>query len=801
MWNKASIYPITAMFLIAFAPLSPAQPGKNKGQQSGGQQSANSQGGGNQGGGQQGGGSSPSPGITWTRDTWDALTKVPSSSVSKFSPLYTLCYELQATIGSLSTPPFALQPMNSFAGFADPSARCIRPPSDGHPIVMRGRLVVAIDMRRVPIDRLRSMTLNVTTTQGSAISTNPLRPSLSASSGASTGGGGGGGAGGAGETHTPVWGRVYYLIWPQELGGDVIPTVSVNIVYTPPMPGIPWQMNTVYPEGSVITPGSNNGRYYTARVGGISGNVSPKFNDESVKEGQFKDGGVIWIDSGATAPLGAPTPPTGTTTPPVVEAWQANRPYAAGTTIFYAPLGRYYTAATAGTSSSSQVPAFAVKTFADKPPLVWADSGMSAPSGGTGPANAAWKPNHPYNAGGVIFDVVANRYYTAVFGGISDPATKPTFAPAITNDQPPLVWTDIGMALPPAPQLQIPTWVANHAYQTGDVILNPLRGHYFTAIQGGTSGATPPSLQANKQVTVKDTKPTRQVQETLKDADGTTYRAFWREVGPAASEEAQQACPGKVGVWQPGHAYQNGACVAPVDGSSYFQLQQIPKDLSVISGARSPDFPDVTALQNLDTILWEDSGFTPPPLVTSGEPADQTITLTYSIPQVHSKYYFNLSSGVVISSIRSGSYGWETLSVPSGSGPNAIPGQYYPIQTGSNLVIDPVLFFTAYIWPMDAERTHRWADLRPALTFGLSLSNPSSHFYLGGSSEIVRNVQFVYGLALAEVPRLAPGVGVSASNSSAPGTVQKFSTGVYGGLSFNISGFLQTLFGGGKASQ
>jgi hypothetical protein len=164
------------------------------------------------------------------------------------------------------------------------------------------------------------------------------------------------------------------------------------------------------------------------------------------------------------------------------------------------------------------------------------------------------------------------------------------------------------------------------------------------------------------------------------------------------------------------------------------------------------------------------------------------VTLTYAFPQVHSKYYYNISSGVVLNTVHGRTFGWQPLQ----------PGSYYPIQTGSSVKVDPVLLFSAYLWPMDAESTWQPKDLRPALTFGFSLASPAGNFYMGGSSEIRRNIQIVYGFTVSATTKLAYGVGVSTLNTAAPATSSTFGKGAFIGLSYNISGFLQSLFSPSK---
>jgi hypothetical protein len=93
---------------------------------------------------------------------------------------------------------------------------------------------------------------------------------------------------------------------------------------------------------------------------------------------------------------------------------------------------------------------------------------------------------------------------------------------------------------------------------------------------------------------------------------------------------------------------------------------------------------------------------------------------------------------------------------------------------------------------LDAERPFRKHDLIPGLTLGFSLSNPTTNFYMGGSSELfIRNLQLVYRFSLNRVTALdAASVQYSAST---PATHQIYAKGGFVGLSFNISGFIQSL--------
>jgi hypothetical protein len=117
------------------------------------------------------------------------------------------------------------------------------------------------------------------------------------------------------------------------------------------------------------------------------------------------------------------------------------------------------------------------------------------------------------------------------------------------------------------------------------------------------------------------------------------------------------------------------------------------------------------------------------------------------------------------------------------------------------LTVDPVLFITWYPVPFDAERPFRPSDfLHVGANFGLSLASPTNNFYVGGSTEIRRNVQLVFGFNVAKISRLAVSSGTTITVSGAPPsppTTQHFAKGAFIGLTFNISGFVQGLFGGG----
>jgi hypothetical protein len=145
------------------------------------------------------------------------------------------------------------------------------------PLLMDQLLVVAIDVTAIPkqiMDRFKILNLNITNQQGTSLNPTPIRPSLAArtASGAPTStlqfGGG-------------VAATSYFLTWPNQLPGDTIPTIRVNLIYTPVAPALQWEPHTFYPAGSIVLPNDSsntNGHYYLAIDSGISGDLDLTFS-------------------------------------------------------------------------------------------------------------------------------------------------------------------------------------------------------------------------------------------------------------------------------------------------------------------------------------------------------------------------------------------------------------------------------------------------------------------------------------------------------------------------------------------
>lgn len=234
-----------------------------------------------------------------------------------------------------------------------------------------------------------------------------------------------------------------------------------------------------------------------------------------------------------------------------------------------------------------------------------------------------------------------------------------------------------------------------------------------------------------------------------------------------------------VPAWMPNHDYKTlreKICQSGVTSHLYQVIT------SGRSGAASPYFanPDNQTARP----QWVDIGVFPPAAVNSASATEiQTNAISIPLAQVHFLAYYNVATGVLVSTIRVPSFSYTTpTSVNNGT----------PVKTGSALLVDPVITLTRYFWGFDAEAKEHHSDWRPGLSLSFSLSAPTNNFYIGGSSEPLRYVQLEYGFVVAKVPSLPSGA-FAPPSSSTPSTTPVFRKGAYIGLSFNLSDFVKSL--------
>jgi hypothetical protein len=549
-----------------------------------------------------------------------------------------------------------------------------------HPIKMDQFLILALDLGDFPRDRIRYLTFNVTFQPGQTIAPEAMRPSMAAAT----------------SSQTNLGNRVYFLMWNQPIAGDVIPTFSLSLTYTPVAAGLPWTAQTFYPAGSAVVPPVPNGHFYTTIAGGISASAPPNFPVETIGQTSEVGGyGLSWTDRGAPIPAG-------------LTAWAQSTAYALNSLVTPVPAnGHYYQAATPGVS------------------------GLQAPP---------W----PINGSTVTES-----------GGV--------------------IWLDSGSAQPASAKVK--AWSAYTPYFLGDVVLDPRSGHYLTAASQGISGPNLPTFNITQVPSLAG-----QVTETPDPITINDNQVTWKLLSVDTDAATITAQCSTVLDYKANTTYAFHDCIM-IGGRFYLQMNNAP-GLSYVPPNPAPTFP----LPSTMTISWLDLGATAPASVASGQPSDQTSTFNYTLTQSHSLSRFNLSSGVIVSSIKNTSYVYTTA--PTATSPGVIK------QLNGGPIVDPVLFLTAYIFgKMDAERPWRTKDLKPGVSLGFSLTSPASNFYFGGSSEFfLRNLQIVYGFSLAKTSTLSPPGTVQASTVTTPPTYQTFSKGGFVGLSFNVSGFIQSLF-------
>lgn len=527
--------------------------------------------------------------------------------------------------------------------------------------------------------------------------------------------------------------EVIYLAWPGALVGDTVSSASINFIYNPVAPGLKWQSGTYYPAGSIVSDEDDHsiahGHYFMAVHGGIATDPSPKLTANAIGVYRDPDGSVLEWQDMGLLQA-VPTPPV----------WQPGHQYVKGALVIEAPV------------SGSQ-------------------GGPTTPGSQSAPPPTV-------------------HYYEALEGGVSG-STNPAF----TLDGKPvpdhvdknkkksdLVWKDKGpLSIYPPPS----SWIANAAYAKGAAVApNPSNGHYYTASSPGVSGANQPAFPVSPVSCTRDHQGTCCVQEfdalTLVDA-GTSL--------PTGA---------KPKLWAVGVPLFLGDVVEDRSSGHYFVVTG-----AGIPATENPNFEvaapnSVPATTTTGSTSWIDIGSTLPASASMGtQPGDQTVNLLgLTFPQTQVLDRFNLAAGVVLSSLIPPAI--TSFSSIDGSKGGACPSGVatctaYTATKGSHIV-DPVLGVSVYLLkPMDAERNWEISDLLPAPTIDISLSSPSSNFHIGAASEFARNLQLVYGVSAVDETRLGGKITTFNGSPTSLITAKKFNVGGFFGVTFNITGFIQTL--------
>jgi hypothetical protein len=407
------------------------------------------------------------------------------------------------------------------------------------------------------------------------------------------------------------------------------------------------------------------------------------------------------------------------------------------------------------------------------------------------PSLGEWKKNTTYNMGDLIEPPTPGNchYYqeTKKQGTSADkpPKTFPVSGTAVSDGT--AEWQDMGL-------FNIPAWQEGTAYVEGDYVTpSPGNGFFYRALTSGVSGSVVPAFTLYGDAPVVD-----------------SAGLIWLDLGSGSTPPQAIKTLKK---WSPNTPYVlTDGLFDPDTGHYYLAIQP------GISGSEEPPFdvpaPQVvTDLGSEQKVEWQDLGTTLPASASLGtQPSDMTVNLlNLTYPQIQLLGRFNLTSGVVMTSVQPPSITSYTGSGPTpankGTGAPATTGTgcptgitsctVYAWSKGSHL-IDPVLGVTVYAIPLDAERPFRWADMFPAPTLNISLSSPTTNFHVGFSSEfLIRNLQIVYGASFVQQARLAGAISrvppITTGQPTALYTTKKFTIGGFVGLTFNISGFIQAL--------
>jgi hypothetical protein len=520
-----------------------------------------------------------------------------------------------------------------------------------------------------------------------------------------------------------------------------------------------WQPSTKYSVGTSVFGGSNHVFVMVGTTTGQSGMIDPTIQAASAPLLTVTDGDLLWGDLGPRASL------------PQYQKWLSAHNYVIGESVS-ASNGHDYRVVRfiSGTSGPAPQSPFPSGTPGNPPQRRVAD-GTIVWAADSSPPDGFWKPNTPFGKGFVVS--------------------------------------------PPEDASQ--TWKAMNAGSSGVVPVHPVF----------------PVLESHIII------------EPSSDAvtDGTI---FWADLGVVRPPDLPA---GSQMTWRPGNQggiYQSDDIifVPRPGGGRYYQALN-----SGTAGDKSP----FLAMNAPLPLTWQDSGATAPASVASGQPPDQTVSLiNLTLPQTHSLSYFNISAGVIVDFKRPPVFGFVPAtassvpgytpapptatnpsstniysvnaasgctvgSITTGTPPSATTNNYAyecpALVSSGPHPVDPVLVLTGYIPPIDAEKPLNykgrawWRDVLPGPSVGLSLANPTTNFYVGGSTEFpVRNMQVFFGLAFHSIStRLSPGstqpLWGGTGTAPAVATVSTLQKGFFLGMTFNLSGFVQTLLGGGGGAK
>jgi hypothetical protein len=171
-----------------------------------------------------------------------------------------------------------------------------------------------------------------------------------------------------------------------------------------------------------------------------------------------------------------------------------------------------------------------------------------------------------------------------------------------------------------------------------------------------------------------------------------------------------------------------------------------------------------------------------------GKRAEVKLLEKAKMPTFRALYRFNFNSGVVGSGLRKPSF-LKVKTADDDPATTASEARYRIAEIEGDRRVLPIFAVSVYLVPVDVQGPVRWSErLIPNPTIGFAFSNPADDVFLGFNHEVVRNLQFFWGLHLGKVGKLSPRNDVSEDrDATAPVTHDGRRKALTFGFTFNVN--------------
>lgn len=172
-----------------------------------------------------------------------------------------------------------------------------------------------------------------------------------------------------------------------------------------------------------------------------------------------------------------------------------------------------------------------------------------------------------------------------------------------------------------------------------------------------------------------------------------------------------------------------------------------------------------------------------------GKPAEVKLVDKAKYPPFRALYRFNFSSGVMRTNLRSHTFQKVKIVDDDPATEKVNEARYRVDDLQGDPRVMPIFAFSVYLVPVDIQNQVTWRErLVPAPTIGFAFTNPANDVFVGFSHEVVRNLQFVWGLHFGVVSQAVTRNVVSEDHdATAPVTRDKRDKAFAFGLTFNVN--------------